>query len=84
VLVSPRPSTLVRVNIRFGSKADMCGALGDVSLVPIADILVEQPLKSYLMLFRAALAIRLACRHAVRSTVCHLTFLRTLFKTRLL
>ncbi len=26
-------------NVRFGSKADMCSALGDVRFVPIADIL---------------------------------------------
>ena len=25
-------------NVRFGSKADMCSALGDVRIVPIADI----------------------------------------------
>jgi hypothetical protein len=25
-------------NVRFGSKADMCSALGDVRFVPIADI----------------------------------------------
>jgi hypothetical protein len=28
----------VRVDVRFGSKADMCSALGDVCFVPIADI----------------------------------------------
>ena len=27
-----------RMNVRFGSKADMCSALGDVRFVPIADI----------------------------------------------
>ena len=26
-------------DVRFGSKADMCGALADVRLVPIADII---------------------------------------------
>jgi hypothetical protein len=36
------------------------------------------------VLFRAALAICLANRHTVGSTVSHLAFLRALFKTRLL
>jgi len=27
-----------RRNVRFGSKADMCSALGDVRFVPIADM----------------------------------------------
>jgi hypothetical protein len=31
--------TLVRSNVRFGSQADMCSALGDVRFVPKADIL---------------------------------------------
>ena len=29
---------LIRPDVRFGSKADMCSALGDVRFVPIADI----------------------------------------------
>ena len=28
----------LRLNVRFGSKADMCSALGDVRLVPKADM----------------------------------------------
>ena len=28
----------LRLNVRFGSKADMCSAQGDVRLVPKADI----------------------------------------------
>jgi len=31
---------VVRTNVRFGSKADMCGALADVRFGPEADILV--------------------------------------------
>src|SRR6185312_16289356 len=31
----------VKPNFRFGSKADMCSALGDVRLVPKADIAVD-------------------------------------------
>ena len=36
---SPRKQTRWRkLNVRFGSKADMCSALVDVRFVPIADI----------------------------------------------
>ena len=34
----------VRLNVRFGSKADMCSAIGDVRYVPIADI--ARPIRS--------------------------------------
>ena len=34
--MSPRPSS--PLDVRFGSKADMCSALGDVRFVPEADI----------------------------------------------
>jgi hypothetical protein len=34
--------TFCDVCVRFGSKADMCGALGDVCFVPIADIAPEE------------------------------------------
>ena len=30
-----------RADVRFGSKVDMCSALGDVRFVPIADIRVN-------------------------------------------
>jgi hypothetical protein len=33
-----RPQTLISANVRFGSKADMCGATRHVRLVPEADI----------------------------------------------
>jgi hypothetical protein len=34
----PKGGVPKRLNVRFGSKADMCGALADVRFVPIADI----------------------------------------------
>ena len=31
------------LDVRFGSKADMCSALGDVRFVPIADLVSRLP-----------------------------------------
>ena len=51
---------------------------------PKTDISERQPPTPQVVLFRAALAICLANRQTVGSAVRHLTFLRALFKTRLL
>ena len=48
-LIPPQPGprlesrAVARLNVRFGSKADMCSAQADVRFVPIADIAQRAP-----------------------------------------